>query len=158
MTSSVYGPTMHSSVYGPSTISRVSPTGMSVKQTFTEDTITQMKDIWRQLAQSLLQKENKIVWVQRPLFFSTPTVSKEPISRLARCECSKFNRLVLGEDEPLRTFSSRSRAELHAVRPSTSMDGRSQQYLHPSSSQLQPQLQLSSQGDIRSTSDGHRMY
>ena len=78
----------------------------------TEDTISQMKDIWKQLSQALLlQKENKNRLGSSTTFFSTPTAPKEPISRLARAECSNLNRLVLGEGELLRAFSARCRAE-----------------------------------------------
>ena len=117
----------------------------------TEDTISQMKDIWKQLSQALLlQKENKNRLGPSTTFFSTPTAPKEPISRLARAECSNLNRLVLGEGELLRAFSARCRAEerycswlrsLHAQPPSTSANERSQQ--HSTSRQLDEDIDTS---------------
>jgi hypothetical protein len=76
-----------------------------------EDTVSQMKDIWKQLAQALLLQKDKIQGGPMITFLNTPSASKEPIARVARFECSKLNRLAIKEGEPLRAFSARCRAE-----------------------------------------------
>ena len=97
-----------------------------------EDTVSQMKDIWKQLVQALLLQKSKSRDAPSVTFVNTLAASKEPIAKIARAECSKLNRLALGEGEDIRAFSARCRAEelycawlraLHAPTPSLLQGG-----------------------------------
>ena len=97
-----------------------------------ENTVSQMKDIWKQLVQALLLQKSKSRDAPSVTFVNTLTASKEPIAKIARAECSKLNRLVLGEGEDIRAFSARCRSEelycawlraLHAPTPSLLQGG-----------------------------------
>ena len=77
----------------------------------TEDTVSQMKDIWKQLTQALLLQKDKPREGLTTTFQNTPSASKEPIARVARFECSRLNSLVLNDGELIRAFSARCRAE-----------------------------------------------
>ena len=76
-----------------------------------EDTVAQMKSIWKQLVQALLLQKGKSQDAPLVTFINTRTASKDPIAKIARAACSKLNRLVLEEGEDIRAFSARCRAE-----------------------------------------------
>jgi hypothetical protein len=100
-----------------------------------EDPTLQMKEIWKQLVQSLLLLKCKTQGTSPITFKTTPLVSKEPIGRIARDECGNLNRLEIAEGELLRSFSLRCRHEqryctwlraLHAPPPSADTSVREQ--------------------------------
>jgi hypothetical protein len=100
-----------------------------------EDPTLQMKEIWKQLVQSLLLLKCKTQGTSPITFKNTPSASKEPIGRIARDECGNLNRLEIAEGELLRSFSLRCRHEqryctwlraLHAPPPSTDTSVREQ--------------------------------
>jgi hypothetical protein len=76
-----------------------------------EDTVSQMKIIWKQLVQALLLQKSKSQDAPLVTFANTLTASKDPIGKISRAACSKLNRLVLEEGEDVRAFSARCRAE-----------------------------------------------
>ena len=78
-----------------------------------EDTVPQMANIWKQLAQALLlQKLAPKTKDGTPVSYeAVPTTSKEPIATVWRFECGRLNRLKMGDAETVRTFASRCRSE-----------------------------------------------
>jgi rubrerythrin len=76
-----------------------------------EDLTSQMKEIWKQLVQSLLLLKCKTQGTSPTTFKNTPSASKDPIGRIARDERGNLNRLELEEGELIRAFSLRCRHE-----------------------------------------------